>query len=173
VSTNPKTFYRRNLPHFQRLGAPHFFSFDTHKRWVLPYKARDIIMESLLYLDGAKTQVHAAVVMPEHAHLICSFLVASNGEPYAMAEVMQAIKGFSAHQINRELGRKGPVWQDEGFDHVLRREEKLDSRIEYLKQNPVRRGLVDRPELYPWLWAEDMVDWSDATEPVARWKRRG
>jgi hypothetical protein len=39
VSGELKAAYRRNLPHIQRVGAPHFFSFDTSKRWVLPYKA--------------------------------------------------------------------------------------------------------------------------------------
>jgi hypothetical protein len=93
VSAEPKFAYRRNLPHIQRVGAPHFFSFDTYKRWALPYVARDIVMRALLHYDGAKIQVHAAVVMPEHAHLICSFLRDADGNVYAMAEVMQSIKG--------------------------------------------------------------------------------
>jgi REP element-mobilizing transposase RayT len=129
-------------------------------------------MKALLYHDGTKIQVHAAVVMPEHAHLICSFLVRPDGNSHAMAEVMQSIKGFSAHEVNRTLQRHGSVWQDESFDHIIRNDEGLNKKVEYLKQNPVRRRLVARPELYPWLWAEDMVDWSEASEGVARWRRR-
>jgi REP element-mobilizing transposase RayT len=167
-----KFAYRRNLPHIQRVGAPHFFSFDTHRRWVLPYTARDIVMRSLFHHDGTKIQVHGAVVMPEHVHLVCSFLRSPDGNVFTMAEVMQSTKGFTAHEVNRTLKKRGRVWQDESFDHIIRHDETLESKMEYLKQNPVRRGLVTRPELYPWLWAEDMVDWTEATGNAARWRRR-
>jgi hypothetical protein len=133
VSVPPKHFYRRNLPHIQRGDAAHFISFDTYKRWALPYKARDIVMRALLHFDGAKIQAHAAVVMPEHAHLICTFLVADNGTPFSMAEVMHSIKSFTAHEINKHLHRTGSVWQDESFDHVIRREEGIGAKVEYLK----------------------------------------
>jgi hypothetical protein len=67
---------------------------------------------------------------------------------------VQAIKGSSAHSINKLLGRSGPVWQEEYFDHVVRSYESLRERIEYIRQNPVRRGLARTPEQYPLLWAE-------------------
>ena len=41
---------------------------------------------------------------------------------------------------------------DEFFDHVLRSDESLKDKCEYIRQNPVRRGLVTRPEEYRWLW---------------------
>jgi hypothetical protein len=44
------------------------------------------------------------------------------------------------------------MWQEESFDHVLRSEERLEETVEYIRQNPVRRGLVARPEDYRWLW---------------------
>ncbi len=48
----------------------------------------------------------------------------------------------------------GPVWQEESFDHVLRSEESLEEKMEYIRQNPARGGLVDRPDDYRWLWVE-------------------
>jgi hypothetical protein len=65
---------------------------------------------------------------------------------------LRAVKGCSARSINRLLCRKGPLWQDESFDHVLRGEESLRETIEYIRQNPVRKSLVDKPENYPWLY---------------------
>jgi REP element-mobilizing transposase RayT len=67
---------------------------------------------------------------------------------------MKAIKGVSARSINKLRGQFGAIWQDESFDHVLRGEESLRETIEYIRQNPVRRGLVKNPEDYPWLWLE-------------------
>jgi putative transposase len=67
---------------------------------------------------------------------------------------MQAIKGASAHSVNKLLGRRGQLWQEEYFDHVVRTYENLRQKIEYIRQNPVRRKLARVPEDYPWLWAE-------------------
>jgi len=56
--------------------------------------------------------------------------------------------------VNKLFGANGPVWQEESFDHVLRSQESLAEKLEYIRQNPVRRGLVKRPEGYRWLWVE-------------------
>src|SRR2546425_5722657 len=57
------------------------------------------------------------------------------------AKVAKAIKGTSAHSINRKLHSHEAVWQEESFDHVLRSSESLDAKIDYVLQNPVRKGL--------------------------------
>jgi len=67
---------------------------------------------------------------------------------------LKAIKGASARGVNKLLRSSGPVWQEESFDHVARSEERLDQKIEYIRQNPVRRGLAKMPEEYSWLWVE-------------------
>jgi len=65
---------------------------------------------------------------------------------------MKAIKGTSAREVNKLTGTGGPVWQDESFDHVLRSDESLKEKMEYIRMNPVRKGLVQAPEGYKWLW---------------------
>jgi len=152
----PKSFYRRNLPHLQRDCKPHFITFCTHLRWILPDVARSIALESCLHDNDIKIFLHAAVVMPDHVHLI--FVPQINQaamEVYSLAEIMDAIKGASAHRINKELGRKGKVWQTESFDRVLRSSESLDAKIAYVLENPVRKGLVSYPLEYPWIWVRD------------------
>ncbi len=91
--------------------------------------------------------------MPDHVHLIFTPLVNQKArEVYSLAEIMDAIKGASAHIINRRLGRTGKVWQTESFDRVLRSSEKLDEKIQYILNNPVRRGIVSTWPEYRWLW---------------------
>ena len=97
------------------------------------------------------------VVMPDHLHLLLTPLADAQGNPYSVVEILQSIKGASAHSINRALHRSGPVWQEESFDHVPRSNESFEEKLEYIRQNPVRRGLVERPEDYPWLWVEKHV----------------
>ncbi len=110
------------------------------------------MLECCLYQNEKMARIHAAVVMPEHVHLIVTPKLDGAGGPYAVLEIMQNIKSISAHRVNRLLKRKGGVWLRESFDHVLRSSEKLEERIEYVRQNPVRRGLCNAPEEYRWLW---------------------
>ncbi len=79
-------------------------------------------------------------------------------EIYSLAKIMDAIKGSSAHIVNKTLGRKGRVGQTESFDHVLRSSENLDAKIIYLLENPVRAGLVEEWTEYPWLWKKPFVN---------------
>jgi REP element-mobilizing transposase RayT len=59
---------------------------------------------------GLKADVRAAVVMPDHVHLIFTPLINEKArEVYSLAEIMDAIKGASAHLINRLLVRSGRV----------------------------------------------------------------
>jgi REP element-mobilizing transposase RayT len=154
----PKSFYRRILPHLQRDFKPHFLTFCTYQRWILPENARDIVLRSCLHDNGVKADIHAVVVMPDHVHIVFTPLI--NGlaqEVYSLANITDAIKGASSHLINRALHRKGKVWQTESFDRVLRSSEKLDEKIDYIVHNPVRAGLVSVAEDYGWLWAPTRI----------------
>jgi REP element-mobilizing transposase RayT len=98
--------------------------------------------------------------MPDHVHLILTPLADSDGS-FSIPEIMHAIKSESAHRINKALERKGKVWQDESFDHVLRGDESLLSKTAYIFENPVRAGLVRRSADYRWLWrypAKNLAD---------------
>ena len=103
--------------------------------------------------NGNQFDLKGAVVMPDHSHMIFTPLIDYDRmEIFSLARIMDAIKGASAHQINKALGRKGRVWQAASFDHLLRSSESLDAKIQYLLDNPVREGLVTQWDQYPWLW---------------------
>jgi REP element-mobilizing transposase RayT len=105
---------------------------------------------------GATIDLHAVVVMPTHAHLLFSPLRNAEGWLVCLPQVMRLIKGRSAHFINRLLDRRGPVWQEESFDHVLRSNESLNEKVNYICQNPVRAGLVGGEKDYRWLWRSEV-----------------
>jgi putative transposase len=46
----------------------------------------------------------------------------------------------------------GVVWQRDFFDHRLRSDESWRDKAEYIALNPVRKGLVTRPEDWPHIW---------------------
>jgi REP element-mobilizing transposase RayT len=155
----PKAFYRRRLPHLQCDDKPHFVTFCTHHRWILPAEARTIVLESCLHDNGIGFDLRAAVVMPDHVHMIFTPLVDFGAmEVCSLAGIMDAIKGASAHRVNKALIRQGRLWQAESFDHVLRSSENLDAKIIYVLENPVRAGLVREWMDYPWLWRKSIVN---------------
>jgi len=93
--------------------------------------------------DGRSYQLHAYVVMPNHVHLLVT--------PHVIAtRWLGPLKGFTASEANRSLGTTGkPFWQDESYDHVVRDGE-FDRIREYIEWNPVKAGLVGKPEDFPW-----------------------
>ena len=97
-------------------------------------------------------KLYIAVVMPDHVHMIFLPLENELNQAFSLEEIVGAIKGASVHSVNKLLDRSGQMWQDESFDHVLRNAESLEEKIRYVRENPVRRGLVSTPEEYPWLW---------------------
>jgi REP element-mobilizing transposase RayT len=145
--------YRRTLPHYQKDNKAIFATFSTHRRWHLPEIAREIVVEACRHLDETKCTLHGFVVMPDHVHLVFTPMTDGDG-PISLPEIFQKVKSESAHRINKLLGRKGRVWQDESFDHVLRREEGIEAKLEYIRLNPVRAALVQEPGEYRWMWFE-------------------
>lgn len=110
-------------------------------------------MESCLRANTWTMDLRPLVVMLDHVHMIFTPLIdLEKSEVVSLARITKAIKGTSAHLINRQLGRPGRVWQEESFDRELRVSEKLDEKMAYVLDNPVRKGLVSSPEQYRWMW---------------------
>ncbi len=140
----------RNLPHFEVPGATYFVTFRCRSKITLLPESRDLVMETIRTCDRTVIELDAAVVMPDHAHVIFRLI-----DTRTLSQVVQRIKGRSARQINQVLGTEGAVWMDESFDHIIRHEAELEEKIEYIRQNPVKRGLAVRPEDYRWLFVRE------------------
>ncbi|HKC70316.1 MAG TPA: hypothetical protein VKB60_01775 [Terriglobales bacterium] len=156
-ATGTKYNYRRRLPHFQYDDKPLFITFATYTHAILGPLERDLMLRHCLHDHGKKYLLHAAVILPEHVHLLLSPLRDAAGNVFPVQQILQSLKGASAHSINKASAHQGPVWQEESFDHVLRSYESLEQKLEYIRQNPVRRRLVRRPEDYRWLWVAPKI----------------
>jgi len=148
--------YRRNLPHIHSGEKPIYITFCTKDRWAIPEPLRSLVVGHCLHDHARKYWLHCVVVMPDHVHMILTLCRDVDGNAFGLPEIMHGIKGASAHSINRALGRKGSVWQDESFDHVLRSTESLSAKAEYVRDNPIRKGLAREPGQWPWFWADWM-----------------
>jgi len=100
------------------------------------------------YVAAGKFQVHDFVVMPDHVHLLVTV-----GSGMSIERAMQFIKGGFSYRLKKEFGYLGEVWQ-RGFSEVRveDRQSFLQHR-EYIAENPVRAGLVDSPEKFPYCFA--------------------
>jgi len=121
---------------------------------MLPEAIRDVVLSHCLHDHGTKLWMHGVVVMPDHVHMVFTPMSDEEARSFGLAEIMSGIKGASAHAINCALGRRGHVWQDESFDHILRSDESAREKVEYICGNPVRKGLAQNENSYPWLWRE-------------------
>ena len=95
-----------------------------------------------------REQAHllAFVIMPDHVHWL--FVL---GEERSLAQVMKGFGSVTSRGIIRAAGLEPPiVWEEEYHDHRLRSEERCWATIEYVHENPVRRGLCASPEDWPW-----------------------
>jgi REP element-mobilizing transposase RayT len=142
----------RQLPHLEVAGATYFVTFRCHSTFQLPPQARGLVMAVIEERDHKAIDLDAAVVLPDHVHAIFRVI-----EPYSLSQVLQQIKGRSSRQINRILGRQGRVWLVESFDHIVRHGAELEEKLEYIRQNPVKRGLTSCPDHYEWLFIKSIT----------------
>lgn len=92
---------------------------------------RDILISRL----RAESSLDVWVIMPNHLHALVA------PEDKTLGEVLRNWKGGSAFDINRLLGRSGPLWQKETYDHIVRSEAQFRHYRRYIAENPVKAGL--------------------------------
>jgi len=89
--------------------------------------------------------------MPNHVHAVVS--LTKDAPP--LADTLQRLKGYTALQANKLLERSGQFWQRETYDHLVRSGEEMARIIAYVVNNPVKAGLVERWEQWPYTyWPE-------------------
>ena len=170
--------YRRRLPHFQPNDAYLFLTwrlwvslpgkvdlsvystpghaFIAHDRaldrrasgplWLMDSRIADLVAQAILIGEGERHfyQLCAWVVMPNHVHLLILAGV-------QVRVLMRWLKGSTARSANWILGRTGQrFWQDESYDHYLRRSNQVHRTVAYIEGNPVAAGLVFSAEHWPW-----------------------
>ena len=83
--------------------------------------------------------------LPDHWHAICAPVY-----PRTISLVMKSLKNSSTILINRRRGERSELWQARFFDRALRTVNEYNEKVEYIHMNPVRAGLVQQAEDWPW-----------------------
>ena len=134
-------------PLFSSVHPFYFLTFNTHKR--LKLLARDEIHEAYrsfcLRAEKYNVAVGRYVIMPDHVHLF----VAMPATGITLSEWVHTLRTVMGKALLR-LGQQKPHWQEGFFDHVLRSAESYSQKWDYVRLNPVRAGLCDDPEHWPY-----------------------
>jgi len=150
-----------------------FITTCTHQRQAIlanEQVAKILVEEWHGALERHGWMVGRYVIMPDHVHFFCvpapvaeivnlgyNNPVDGMGRPVykTLSAFMQQWKQWTSKRIIREW-RDGPsrlqssIWQAEFFDHLLRSHESYSQKWEYVRQNPVRAGLVKKFEDWSW-----------------------
>ena len=133
----------RGLRRFQQAGDLHFVTFSCYQRRRLLGRAgvRNLFEAALERIRTRYAFVVAGyVVMPEHVHLLV-------GEP-RVGTLDRAIQALKLSVSKRT--KVHPFWQARYYDFNVWNPEKATEKLQYIHRNPVKRGLVARPEDWAW-----------------------
>ncbi len=177
---SPKDVYRKKVRHYNQPGDAHFLTFSCYRRLSLLSNDRT----RLWFVNAlAKARVTHAfhlwawVIMPEHVHLLIwprlpeyemSHILSSIKQPvgtkaiqYLQRHAARCLKELTLVNRNRTYHR---FWQcGSGYDENLDKPQVIHDVIDYIHQNPVRRGLVARAE--DWIWSSAR-DWAGLDSPL-------
>jgi putative transposase len=135
------------LVRIQKAGCFHFVTFSCFHRLPLLARRRGYsVFEAELEKTRSQYEFVVAgyVLMPEHVHLLV-------GEPHAsaLATAIQVLK----QRTSRLLKQPGETqfWQRRYYDFNVHNPEKTTEKLRYMHRNPVKRGLVSKPQ--DWVWS--------------------
>jgi len=172
--TNPTYFARAKLD-FERTWFAKFESVldgASHgPLWLKDERIANLVADSFHYRDGKVFRLDAFSIMPNHAHVVFKpLLLHAGGETNAsypsLASIMQSLKGFTARECNRLLGRQGEFWAHESFDHYIRDHEEWMRIVAYVLNNPVKAGYVSHWQEWRWNYRRPAVETKSQTDSL-------
>lgn len=104
-----------------------------------------IVRGAFEHFDGERYLLLSWVIMPNHVHVMLEQIAG-----HRLADIVHSWKSFTAHAINKARGSNGRVWSPEYFDRYVRDECHYANAKYYIENNPVKAGLVGRPEDWPY-----------------------
>jgi putative transposase len=141
-----------HLKSFDYLGLHlYFLTFCTHSRarHFVSRRAVEIVLQQFLRAAAdEQMELLAYCFMPDHLHL----LVGGKTDRSDGLAFIKRAKQLSGFHFKQAFGEK--LWQRYGYEHVLRSDEDSLAVARYIVENPLRAGLVERVQDYPYLGSE-------------------
>lgn len=119
--------------------------------------AREEAVKAILgaWAEADAWAVGRYVILPDHLHLFCT-------PRRAEVSLARWSKYWKALVSRRwPWAEEQPIWQEDFWDTQLRQGESYAAKWEYVRNNPVRHGLVERPEEWPPAGEIEVLAWHD------------
>ncbi len=155
--------------HFRRYYVPNSLIFITNvvhlREPVFAQPANMELLRSVLHnvKELHPFQMLAYVFLPDHFHILIRPTGSSN-----FSKIMQSLKTNFSKQYSGQMGIPPGIklWQKRFHDHVIRDESDLQRHMDYIHYNPVKHGLVSRPEDWPY---SSFGEWKKRDAYPERW----
>src|ERR1700682_2720973 len=140
-------------------GWLHFITCSCyHRQQFLASKRRkDLFLKILEEVrQKYKFTILGYVVMPEHFHMLIS--EPKTGTPSTVKQVLKQRVARKCLPRRRspdqmklfDLDRPQAFWQKRFYDFNVYSKKKIAEKLNYMHNNPVKRGLVESPEQWAW-----------------------
>jgi REP element-mobilizing transposase RayT len=131
--------------HFHaRFGATYFITICCQRRGVnqlcKPEAAKLLFETARLYQETEQWYPKLLLLMPDHLHMLIGISPDAN-----LSKLIRDFKRIAARKAKIE-------WQRNFFDHRLRHDESESEKFEYIRQNPVRAGLIREIDEWPYVF---------------------
>ena len=144
---DPKASYGRRKQYFGRFDQL-LAAAGSGPLWLQRPDIAALVGQSLRHFDGRAYRLICYCLIPNHVHLL---VYLPPGFP-PLTATLQRLKGYTALQANKLLGRTGQFWQRESYDHLIRSAQELQSVVAYIAENPVKAGLVADWQQWPYMY---------------------
>jgi len=118
----------------------------NNKEFLFDDDSQELFLELLFHwVKKHAVTLYNYCVMTNHVHLL--FQVWADDE---LSAFMHHVANVFARRFNRIAGRKGHLWEERFRSTIVQASTSFLRCMTYIDLNPVRAGIVSRPEDYPW-----------------------
>ena len=150
---------RKELQHLYAARVDSILNAGQGTCYLKDERIAQTVQDALKHFHGEHYELIGWAIMPNHVHVVVRPL-----GTHQLPEILHSWKSFTAKEANKALGRSGPFWQDEYYDHLIRDEEDFHHALQYVIDNPERAGLPD----WPWVGLQRVMQGQDAPDTHGR-----
>jgi REP-associated tyrosine transposase len=164
------------LPHFVTCTVLHWIPVFTRPATI------DIVLDSLRHLIAEGLKVYAYVVLENHLHLVVQSeqldVDMARFKSYTAKQLIQYLDENKITRILEQLAfykkahkvdRAYQFWQEGYHPEWIQNDAMMKQKVDYIHQNPVKRGYVDLPEHWRYSSARNYLGQEGMIEVCKQW----
>jgi len=175
----------RSRYHFAEYDRPHFLTC-TVVEWLPVFtrqKAVDILLDAWRYLgEHQDLKLYGYVVLENHLHTVAQAedlpSIWNGFKSYTARKIISLLEANEAEALLQRMrlslkahrnDREHQFWQEGSHPQVIENEVVLRQKLDYIHNNPVKRGYVDQPEHWRWSSARNYAGEAGLLEVFTHW----